>query len=311
MKFVKDLIDGDHIYGQLLVNSVTKGETDKAKAYLTVVLQDRTGQIEGKKWEVSELDLETIIPGSVVLIDGVVNKYKDKLQLKINSSSLVSPEDVDISAFQKPSPVPQEQLEEKLRMYLSSFKDKDVSLITNAVIKHFYKDYVIYPGGIRVHHDFKNGVLYHSLCMADLAEEVAKLYPSVDRDILVAGALMHDIGKTIEYDNPITPSMSKEGRLVGHISLMYAEFKKIVDALDIKSEVPLLLEHMILSHHGTREFGCPVLPSTREAVLLSMIDLLDSRMSIIDKAYEGINEGEFTQKIWPMDNIQLYKPKKR
>ena len=311
MKQVKDFLDGDHIFGQLLVNSVTKGETDKAKTYLTVTLQDRTGSIEAKKWEVSDEDLEIIVMGAVIYIDGVVNKYKDKLQLKLTSVMSVKPEDVDITNFQKPSPVPQEVLEEKLQKYLGSFKDKDIALITNEVIKHFYKEFVIYPGGIRIHHDFKCGVLYHSLSMADLAEEVARLYPQVDRDLLVAGCLLHDIGKTIEYDNPVTPGMSTEGRLVGHISIMYAEFRKIVDALNIQSDVPLLLEHMILSHHGTRDFGCPVLPSTREAVLLSMIDLLDSRMSIMDKALDGVKEGEFSQKVWAMDNVQLYNPKGR
>ena len=105
--------------------------------------------------------------------------------------------------------------------------------------------------------------------------------------------------------------MTVEGKLAGHISIMYAEFKKLVDPLNIKSEVPLLLEHMILAHHGTHEFGSPVLPSTREAMLLSMIDLLDSRMMVLDKALDETKEGEFTQKIWAMDNVTFYKPKKR
>ena len=204
-----------------------------------------------------------------------------------------------------------DELKAKLDHYLNSFKDPDVKLIANKVIGHFYDKYITYPAAVRVHHEFGSGILHHSLAMADLAEAVAKLYPQIDRDILICGCLIHDIGKTVEYEKPLTPSVTVEGKLAGHISIMYAEFKKIVDPLNIKSEVPLLLEHMILSHHGTHEFGSPVLPSTREAMLLSMIDLLDSRMMVLDKALGETKPGEFSQKIWAMDNICFYKPKDR
>ena len=311
MKWINDMQDGDQINGQLLVASVAKCESDRAKPYLNITFQDKTGIIEAKKWEIVEGDLETSVVGNIMNVDGVVLKYRDKPQLKVLNVNQVNPNEINILNFQKECLVPKEELIKKLDKYLASFKDKDVSLIVNTLIKHYYKDYIAYPGGIRVHHDFDGGLMYHSLAMADLAEEVCKLYPQVDRDILVGGALIHDIGKTIEYSNPVIPTMTLEGKLIGHISLMYAEFKKIVDDLHIESEVPLLLEHMILSHHGTREFGCPVVPSTREAVLLSMIDLLDSKMQIMDKALDPTKEGDFTQKIWPMDNIALYKPKAR
>ena len=147
--------------------------------------------------------------------------------------------------------------------------------------------------------------------MADVADAIAKIYSQVDRDILVAGALLHDIGKTIEYENPIAPIQTAEGKLCGHVAIGYAEFKRIVDELDIKSEVPLLLEHMILAHHGSLEFGSPVMPATREALLLSEIDMLDSRQMILDKALDTVNEGEFTPRLWMMDDTSFYKPKKR
>ena len=229
--------------------------------------------------------------------------------MKIVSVYKVDDELIDLSAFRKVSPIPLSEMEEKLERYLASFKNEDVKLITNTVISRFYKKYVTYPAAIKIHHEFGSGIIHHSLAMADLADAVAKLYPSVDRDILVAGALLHDIGKTIEYKDLPVPEQTVEGKLVGHISLMYAEFKKIVDELNIKSEVPLLLEHMILSHHGQLEFGSPVLPSTREALLLSMIDLLDSRMMVLDKALENVKPGEFSERIWAMDNVSFYKPK--
>lgn len=311
MKWINELIDGDHIVGQLMVTSANKGTTDKGLSYLNVTFQDKTGSIEAKKWDASDDDLRTFVPGAVLMVDGIVNLYKNQPQLKIVSANKI--EDlslVNFDNFRRVSPIPLDELKNRLDTYLNSFTNKDVELITKTVISHFYDKYISYPAAVKVHHEFGSGILHHSIVMADVADAIAKIYPQVDRDILVAGALMHDIGKTIEYENPIAPQQTTEGKLCGHIAIMYAEFKRIVDELNIKSEVPLLLEHMILSHHGTLEFGSPVMPATREALLLSEIDMLDSRQMILDKSLEGIKEGEFTQRLWMMDDTSFYKPKK-
>ena len=312
MKWIKDFVDGDHIVGQLLVTSSNKGTTDKGLSYLNITFQDKTGTIEAKKWDASESDFKLLAPGSVVMVDGLVNIYKGQPQLKVVGVGRIEDlSDIDMSNFARVSPIPLSELKSRLDKYLNSFKDKDVEKVTKAVIEHFYDRYVTFPGAVKVHHEFGSGIIHHSLFMADVADAIAKIYTQVDRDILVAGALLHDIGKTIEYENPIAPVQTAEGKLCGHVAIGYAEFKHVVDELDIKSEVPLLLEHMILSHHGSLEFGSPVMPATREALLLSEIDMLDSRQMILDKALAAVNEGEFTQRLWMMDDTSFYKPKKR
>ena len=312
MKWIKDYVDGDRILGELLISNIAKCVTDKGQVYLNISLQDKTGNIDAKKWDASEEDIATLKVGKVVDVDGIVNTYKNALQMKINHIEVV--EDIsklNLQNFQKVSPIPQEVLIEKLNKFLDSFTDKDVELVTKTVIHHFYDKYISYPAAVRIHHEFASGLIHHSVTMAEDADALCKIYPQVDRDILVAGALMHDIGKIVEYENPLTPSVTLEGKLAGHISIMYAEFKKIVDGLNIKSEVPLLLEHMILAHHGKLEFGSPVLPATREALLLSEIDMMDSRMMILDKALANVQPGEFTEKVWALDNVAFYKPKNR
>ena len=311
MKWIKDFEDKDHIIGQLLVTASTKGTTDKGLSYLNVTFQDKSGVIEGKKWDASDEDLRLFAPGCVALVDGLVNLYKNQPQLKIVGASKVDPSEVVMANFQRVSPVPKEELEAKLDKYLNSFKDKDVEKVTKAVISHFREKYTSFPAAVKVHHEFGTGLLHHSIFMADAADALAKIYKQVDRDLLVAGALLHDIGKTIEYDYQITPVQTTEGKLCGHIAIGYAEFKRIVDDLHIESEVPLLLEHMILAHHGSLEFGSPVMPATREALLLSEIDMMDSRQMILDKALESVKEGEFTPRLWMMDDTSFYKPKKR
>ena len=312
MKWIKDFVDGDRIIGQLLVVASSKGVTEKGMNYVNVTFQDKSGTIEAKKWDATDEDLNTLVPGSVVNVDARVNLYKNTNQLKIGEVSKINDlSEIDLSNFQRVSPLPLPEMKKRLEAYLNSFKDKDVETITRAVISHFYDKYVTYPAAVKIHHEFGSGIIHHSLAMADLAEDVAKRYPQVDRDLLVAGALMHDIGKTIEYENPLMPVQTVEGKLCGHIAIMYAEFKKIVDNLNIKSEVPILLEHMILAHHGKMEWGSPVNPATREAWLLSQIDLIDSHMMVLDKALEPVKEGEFTPRLWVMDDVSFYKPKKR
>ncbi len=312
MQLIKDLVSGDVINGPLLVNSVTKGVTDSGREYLSIVFQDLSGTLEAKKWDVNPEDLEVIVPGEIVSIGGVISTYKNNLQLKVVSAHKIAElSEEEKKRFYRLSPIPYDELIARLNKYLDSFVDQDVALITKTVINHFYDKYVTYPAAVRVHHEFGSGILHHSIMMADLADFIAKAYPNVDRDILVAGALLHDMGKVIEYEKPMTPIITKEGRLIGHISIFYAEYRKIVDSLNIQSEVPLLLGHMILAHHGKLEFGSPVLPMTMEATLLSMIDLLDSRVMIINKALDGINEGEFTPRQWALDDVMLYKPFKR
>lgn len=311
VQWVKDLKDGQHVHDEFIVASVNKCTSDKGKPYLNISLQDNSGVISARKWDVTEFDLMTIQAGKVLEIEGEVQEYKGVNQMKVLSASETIPEFVDMSNFRKVSPIPLKELKAKLDKYLNSFTDKDVALITKTVISRVYDKYVTYPAAVRIHHEFGSGIIHHSLAMADLADQVAKLYPQVDRDILVAGAILHDVGKTIEYKDLPVPEQTVEGKLIGHISLMYAEFKKVVDELNIKSEVPLLLEHMILAHHGKLEFGSPVLPSTREAYLLSMIDLLDSHMMVLDKALDVVKPGEFTERLWAMDNISFYKPKER
>ena len=309
MKLIKDFIEGDSILGQLLVVGCNQGATDKGKTYLNITFQDRSGSIEAKKWDATSEDLKLLVPGSVVLVEGNVNLYQSRLQLKVKS--IEKCERYNMADFERVSPVSIEELEAKLDNYLNSFKDKDIEKITKAVLFEFRDRYIEYPAAVKVHHEFKHGIIHHSIFMAYVADALAKIYKNVDRDLLVAGALLHDLGKTIEYENPGAPVQTIEGKLCGHIAIGYAEFKRVVDGLGIKSEVPLLLEHMILAHHGSLEFGSPVMPATREAVLLSEIDMLDSRQMILDKALEAVEEGEFTPRLWMMDNTSFYKPKKR
>ncbi|MGI6714018.1 MAG: 3'-5' exoribonuclease YhaM family protein [Bacilli bacterium] len=308
---IEQFIENTRIESPLLVVNLTKGVTGNNQSYLTVTFQDKTGTIEGKKWDARPGDEELFAIGNFVLVEADVLNYRGNLQLKIISSTVLNPETIDITQFTISSPIPQKELEAKLKKYLSSFQDKEVSLIVNTLIQRHYDQFVTYPAAVRNHHEFANGLLYHTLAMADLGERIAELYPSINRDLLLGGIFLHDLGKTVELSGPVISKYTVEGRLIGHIPLAASEILQVGEELGITSEVPMLLTHMVLAHHGKLEFGSPVLPATREALALSMIDNFDSKMMMVDKALADIPEGEWTPRLWALDDSYFYQPKKR
>ena len=308
MKSIIELVDGDRVETQFLINACTKGVTAAGKTYLTVTFQDATGTMDGKKWDVETGDEETYAPGNIVEVKAEVIFYKNALQMKVLDAKALSLEGVDYTRFVPSSPISKEILIKKLHDYVNSFQNEDVKKLTVYLIKKHYDAYVDYPAAVRNHHNYASGLLYHSLCMADAGEALAKLYPSLNRDVLIAGALIHDIGKTIELSGPIATKFTLEGKLLGHISIMQAEVKEAADALGMSGEIPVLMEHMVLSHHTQPEFGSPIPPETREALALAMIDDLDAKMNILDKAYQGVAPGEWTQKVFTIDDRYFYNP---
>ena len=309
VKMISEFKDGERISGQFLVANSAKCLNNAGAAYMNLELKDSSGNINGKKWEATSDDESLFVTGNVVYLEGDVLKYKESLQLKILSAKAVPIDDIDVAKFIKAPPVPKEELVKRFFAYVESIQNEDCRKILDYLIKRLSPKLLDYPAAVSVHHDYASGLLMHTVSMADVADFLAKYYPNVNRDILISGVLLHDMGKTIEFEGPVVYKYSIEGKLLGHISIMVSEIRRAAEGLKITSEIPLLLEHMFLSHHGAPEFGSPILPLTREALLLSLIDNIDSKMVIVDKALENVNPGEFSNKVFPLDNRMLYKPK--
>lgn len=309
MALIKELLEGDRLLIQALVGSVSNGTNKSGVPYLNVELRDNSGSLNSKKWEIDGSDKDVFVPGNIVEVMIEVIKYNDVLQGKILSARLLPLEGIDTTKFIKAPPIPKEELIKRFNALAASIKEKDCKALLDYFIKKFGEQIFVSPAASSVHHEFSSGLLMHSVSLGEHADYFAKYYPNINRDLLVTGALLHDFGKIIELVGPAVYHYSTEGRLLGHISIMCGELRIATKELGITSEVPLLLEHMVLSHHGQYEFGSPVLPLTKEALLLSMIDNLDSKMLVLDKAYEEIKPGEFTQKVYALDGRSFYKPK--
>ena len=309
MQAIKDLTDGMEFDSQFLVVAATKGVTNQGRTYLNLTLQDSTGTMEAKKWDLEEGDETTFQAGNVVSLRGAALDYRGHLQIKVYDAEPLSLDQIDVTRFVPSAPVPEKVLEDELRGDIDSLQDGDLKTLTKYLLNQHKSAYLTYPAAVRNHHNFASGLLYHSVCMARLAKKICELYPNVNRDYVVAGALLHDLGKVIELSGPVATRYTDEGKLLGHISIMAGEIRIAAKELHITSETPMLLEHMILSHHSKPEFGSPVPPMTREAIVLAAIDDFDAKMNIVDKAEEGVAPGEWTDRVFALDNRPLYVPK--
>ena len=307
---IKELEQGDLIDGAYLIKDAVKGVTNAGLNYLTIILQDSSGYLEGKKWEVSADDLKICYPGNIVYVTGETNTYKGKLQAKIFSVKEVNKNNIDLSDLLIESPIKISILEEKFKNYLNKIVNPDCKAIVNDIFARYYKDFKEFPAATKNHHEFYHGLIYHTISMCELAEMIAHHYEDVDLDLLISGCLLHDLGKVIELSGIVGTKYTIEGNLLGHLTIGMAIIRETANKLGIKSEIPLLLEHMVLSHHGKLEYGSPVLPQTKEALILSIVDDLDANMMSLEKALEVTPEGEMSEKIFPLDNRSFYKPQK-
>lgn len=304
---ISDLKDGNHVRDYFLVKEAVKGVSTTGLNYLNILLQDKTGVIEAKKWDINQKDVDIFKAGEIVQVNGDVYDYKGKLQIKIYTAEIIDKKFADLKNFLIDSPKPFEELVERFNFFKNSVSNKDCKLILDAVFEKYYDKYASFPAATKNHHEFYHGLIYHSVSMCEIAEAASKNYPNINRDLLITGCLLHDIGKTVELSGPVATKYTDEGNLLGHLTIGFNIVKDVADELKITSDIPLQLEHMILSHHGKLEFGACVLPLTREALILSMIDDMDAKMMMLDKALQDVKPGEYSEKVFGLDNRSFYK----
>lgn len=308
-KLLRDLQDGERVTIRVLLSSRNRGVTAKGAPYLSFVLQDKSGTMDAKYWNVPQEVLELYQPGMIVDASGDVLSHNHQLQFRIKQLTIVE-ETVEARSFAQEGPLSAQTLQEQVEACLGRIANPTLKLLVDAVYERYQSRFYEYPAATKNHHDFVGGLATHVLGMLELAEMIAKQYPLLNRDLLISGVFLHDLGKLQELSGPIVPSYTMEGRLLGHISLFQAEITKIAATLGIEdSEEVTLVRHMILSHHGVYEYGSPVLPMIPEAEVLHLIDNLDARMNTMEKALAANEEGSFTPRIFALENRSLYKTK--
>lgn len=308
MKQVKDFVEGERIETNLLISSLNKGVTNSGAPYLSLTLQDSSKSIEAKLWDVKPEIEKALEVGKVFGFEMEINTYRNNLQAKVLNVYPVDEGSIDMSYFVSSSPISKDELRDTINSAVNSISNKNIACIVTSLLKHYDAAVFDYPAASKIHHNFVGGLATHTSGMIKLANALCELYPTVNRDYLVAGCIIHDLGKIEELSSPVVTEYTTKGKLLGHISILDAILLEIGAELKLEdSEELMLLRHMVLAHHGEYEFGSPVRPLTIEAEMLSFIDNIDSKINILDKALSEIKEGEFTQKIFALDNRCFYK----
>ncbi|WP_456276034.1 3'-5' exoribonuclease YhaM [Bacillus sp. AK128] len=300
---------GEQIDIYLLVKSSTKGIASNGKPFLTLIFQDQTGEIEAKLWDCTPEHESEFIAQSIVKVYGDVHSYRGRNQLKIRNIRPVNHTDsVSIDDFLEVAPLEKDEMMSKITQYIFEMKNPNIQRVTRHLVKKYQQSFLEYPAATKNHHEFISGLAYHVVSMLDLAKAISGLYPSLDQDLLYSGVILHDLGKVIELSGPVSTVYTTEGNLLGHITIMVNEIGKAAEELGIAGEEITVLQHIVLSHHGKAEWGSPKPPLIKEAEILHYIDNLDAKMNMLDRALEHVKPGEFSDRVFALDNRSFYKP---
>ncbi len=308
-KQVVEFKDGESLQLALLVNQVTKGVSSNGATYLSLILQDASGSIEAKMWDVKEATLNLVASGSVYLFKCEVLKYRNVLQLRINEITPIN-EEVNIRDFVSSASIPIEEMQKKVRETIQSIQNPIYRGLMVSLFTEYKVEFFDYPAASKNHHSFIGGLAMHVIGMLEVADSLCTLYPFLNRDLLISGVLVHDLGKITELSGAVATEYTLEGKLLGHISILHAKLYDLAKEMDVvSSEEVTCLRHMILAHHGKLEYGSPVLPQIMEAEVLFLIDNLDARLNTLITALNATQPGEFTSRLFAMENRAFYKPK--
>lgn len=309
-RYIRELGDSDGVDAVFLVTDKQVRTNRQGNSFLQVELRDRSGAMTGRLWNVGENLARQFDTGDFLHAKGKVQLYQGGLQMILTHLSPVKPDKLDIADFLPQTEQDISKLLERLKTILFRQANHHLRALTEAFLmdEAFVADFSRCPAGIRNHHAYVGGLLEHVVTLLDAAERILPLYPSLDKDLLLTGIFLHDVGKVRELAYQSSFAYTDEGQLIGHI-VMGVEMlnEKLKDAEQLTEEpfpreLMLRLKHLILAHHGTYEFGSPKLPMTPEAIALHHLDNFDAKVHSFTR---DIREDRNAQSAWTLFNPNL------
>lgn len=285
------------------------------RAYLDIRLGDKTGEVSGKKWNLTPAEIDTLSQvqaGDLVKIMANVKEWNGAKQLDISKIRKATEEDeLNLSSFIKTAPYPSEKMYDHICQVADNFKDPELKELCQTILDDNKERIMYWPAASRNHHAEYGGLLYHTLRMLDNAQAMCQVYGNIlNEDLLCAGVILHDIQKLDEILSDqygMSSGYSFEGQMLGHIVSGVKYIEKYCNKLGIGNEKKIMLEHMILSHHYEPEFGSPKKPLFPEAELLHYLDIIDAKMFDMEEALLNTENEDFSERVWTLDNRRLYK----
>lgn len=310
-KKIRDFQSGDLVQSYFLVKAAEYKTTSNQKNYLDLTLVDQTGEINAKLWDYSLEAEPQYVSSMLVRVRGTVSEWQNRLQLKVERIRMATDEDnLDVGDFVPVAPYSPEVMFAEIEKYMGMIKNTDIYKIVSTLVANNKEKLLLYPAAKQNHHAIRSGLLYHITTMLKMGKKVSEVYAGLNRDLLFAGIILHDIAKTAEMDASelgIVSEYTVEGELLGHIIQGIKMIERAAVQLGVDPEVSLLLQHMILSHHYEPEFGSPKRPMIPEAEILHYIDMMDARMYDMSRVLDKVEDKQFSEKVWLLNNRKLYK----
>lgn len=315
-QLLNELNDGDSVEEVYLLAEKQLRANRNANLYLLANLRDRTGAISGLMWNVTEDSVSHVNSGDYVRVKGKVQRYQGALQMIVTFIEPVSANGLDPAEFQPESGQDVGPLLGRMKEILLTIEDRHVRTAMECFLddEPFMQEFCSTPAGVKAHHAYRGGLLEHVVSLLELADRVAGLYPKIDRSLLLAGAFLHDIGKTREMTCEPTFLYTDEGQLLGHLIVGVEMLDEKLAEAEKRTGEPcpagtaLRLKHMIVSHHGTYQFGSPKLPMTPEAIALHHLDNLDAKVHEFTRAIDDdLNDQTSWTPFIPRLERKLYK----
>lgn len=313
--FVEELKQNANIIDFFMVKMIGLKTGGNNKIYLDLKLGDKTGEVNSKKWDVADDEkdmLEEIKEGDLVKVKASVTDWQNQKQLRVTRiRKAVDSDGLKLEDFVKAAPENPVHMYEYILDVAKSMEDEDLRRVTVRVLEDNREKLMYYPAAMRNHHAEFAGLLWHMKRMVMTGLKLCDVYTDLDKDLLAAGVIVHDIEKIHEIHsdlNGVSPGYSFEGQMLGHIVMGIKYLEKLGDELGISREKLIMLEHMILSHHYEPEFGSPKKPLFPEAEMLHYLDIMDARMFDMSEALSTAAPGDFSDRVWTLDNRRLYKP---
>lgn len=305
---IKDIVKEGPITLECLIARCERGKTAKNTPYLSLALEDSSGTLDAKFWNLTEEMIAQYTTGMVVEAHGDILFHRNAIQLRVRK--LIPLEGKNVNDYVQNAPMSKTEMEEEIMEVVLAMKNEMLQKVVLRILDQKQEEFYSYPAATKNHHNFVGGLAYHTLCMLHMAKHVVSEYTWLDADLLYAGVLLHDVGKTIELSQPVLPEYTMEGNLLGHISIMASSIDQIAREEGVQDEECVtLLKHMILSHHGKMEFGSPVLPMIPEAEVLNLLDNLDSRLYMMKQSLEQTKPGQFGPRVFALENRMIYRKK--
>ncbi len=295
-----------------LVKRIEVKTSAKGQKYMDLTLGDKTGEVDAKYWDYMEGVTPIFEVNTIVKVRGQLQEFRGAPQLRVSQIRATVPSDnvkaADYIAAAEFSP---EAMYAAVIEMADGFKDRDLADLLKACFEKYKKELLLYPAAVRLHHAMQGGLLYHTLSILRMCQQVAKLYPTVDEDLLITGAALHDLGKVVEMDANelgLASQYTTEGNLLGHLVMGAMMVRDVAKEIGTPEEKAMLVEHMLISHHGKPEFGAAVPPKFLEAMILAKLDDLDATIYEVCDTYQTLDAGSFSGRLWQFDNIALYNP---